>query len=299
MRLSPPDSTRIRSNASWAVNSSIASRLAVMSSRIACGRAAGLHGRDPVVRQHRMCEAGVFGGVDVVGRHRQRQLSRTRRHSRHQCTTEPPTRVVRPVCGPALAGAWGTVRVWRTRRRRSHLSGNEQGTHALVMPLASVVHSVRASTSLNSLVVASARPCPHSSIGRSPRLTGSAAVAGGDGRAGHCDVDEALKPGRQPAQLPTRPVRQMRPRPLPAGNGPHLPCQPDQPAALGCVEACLAWSRCARVGSPVGVVDGQLGAPRPRWTPSAGQGAGPAVSGTLPKCCVGHRLARWFFRKAA
>ncbi|CKQ13067.1 Uncharacterised protein [Mycobacterium tuberculosis] len=40
VRLSPPDSTRIRSNASWAaINSSIASRLAVMSSRIAvCGQ---------------------------------------------------------------------------------------------------------------------------------------------------------------------------------------------------------------------------------------------------------------------
>ena len=75
VRLSPPDSTRIRSSRLVA-RDEVVDRVEVRGDVVTdrgVRAAAGLHGGDPAVGQDGVAaqEVGVFGGVDVVGEHRQ------------------------------------------------------------------------------------------------------------------------------------------------------------------------------------------------------------------------------------
>ena len=78
MRLSPPDSTRIRSSGRVG-RDQVVDGVEVGGDVVAdrgVRAAAGLHGGDPLVGQHGVAaqEVRVLGGVDVVGQHGQRQL---------------------------------------------------------------------------------------------------------------------------------------------------------------------------------------------------------------------------------
>ena len=145
VRLSPPDSTRIRSSRSLR-RDQVVDGVEVGGDVVAdrgVRAAAGLHRGDPLVGQHGVAaqEVGVLGGVDVVGQHRQRQfvaqLPAQRGDQRGLAGADRPAEPMRSG-SPGVAVRLGrSVCAWGSPSRKcggmegSSLSGDEQGTLAL------------------------------------------------------------------------------------------------------------------------------------------------------------------------